>query len=71
MPALKLKKKSITSSVFKYLNLLAIAAATNLIWTSLASSFSPQQILTSAICGKDIALHECCKNGINKGIIKT
>ena len=50
-PALKLKRKSITSSVFRYLNLLAIAAATNWIWTSLASSFNPQETLTSAICG--------------------
>ena len=40
-----------TSSVFRYLNLLAIAAATNWIWTSLASSFNPQETLTSAICG--------------------
>ena len=51
MPALKLKKKSITSSVFRYLYLLAIAIATNWICASLASSFNPQQMLTSAICG--------------------
>ena len=51
MPALKLKKKSINSSVFRYFYLLAIAIATNWICASLASSFNPQQMLTSAICG--------------------